>query len=167
MGTVRAADTIAALHRAETDILAATRQALGQSAALAAELARVSTAFKDGPNASLRGSIRRGERGPWSLFVSAGNRKVFWAGFVEDGTRAHIIRAKLGPRARGPVAPGQSRGGSGRGLLTFQIAGRWISKPFVNHPGTDATHFMRDARDRAETALVRFVEAGINSAIAR
>lgn len=153
----------AALHALETDILAAARQAFGQSVAYAAELARRSTAFKDGPDASLRGTIRRGERGPWSAFVSAGSRKVFWAGFVEDGTRAHEIR----PRRTGSVS---SRRGAGKVLppvLRFQIAGRWISARVVKHPGTTATHFMLDARDQAESAMARFMEAGIGAAIGR
>lgn len=163
--TFRAEEAQAALRAIENDILAATRQALGQSAAYAAELARQSTAFKDGPNAELRGTIRRIVGGEWQQFVKAGDRKVFWALFVEDGTQPHEIWPKrtgtVSSRKSGRAAANQAP------VLRFQIAGRWVSAKMVKHPGTKPTHFMRDARDQAETALAHFVEAGISAAIGR
>jgi hypothetical protein len=151
----------ASLAHLYDEIAANSRQALGQAAALALQVARSTTKFKDGPDRELRSSLTRGERGPFHIFVQAGARHAL---FVEEDTKPHVIRAKLGRGAKGPAAPGQSRGGSGSGLLVFQIAGRWISKPFVKHPGTTGTHFMRDARDQAETALVRFIEIGVDRA---
>jgi hypothetical protein len=147
-------------HKIE-QVAAATRQALGQSVALATQVARATTKFKDGPTQALRKSIMRGERGPFSLYVKADAGHAL---FVEEDTKPHVIRAKLARGAQGPSAPGQSRGGR-TGLLTFQIAGRWISKPFVNHPGTKGTHFMANARDQGEAALLRFVEVGIGNVL--
>jgi hypothetical protein len=158
---VDAAATIAALHVVERDIIAAARQAFGQSIAFAAELARTTTAFKDGPNASLRGSIRRVMRNDWSGFVIAGGRGARHALFVEDGTKAHEIR----PKRVGSVSSRRRAGKAMPPLLRFQINGRWVSAKVVHHPGTKPTHFMLDARNQAETALFRFVEAGVSSAI--
>lgn len=158
---VQADAAIASLHRLETDILAATKQAFGQSVAYAAELARTTTTFKDGPAATLRNSIRRGSRGEWSAFVIAGGGRAQHALFVEAGTRPHDIR----PKRVGTVSSRRSAGKTMPHVLRFQIAGRWVSAKVVHHPGTKPTHFMLDARDQAETALARFVEAGIRSAI--
>lgn len=152
------------LAHVATEIERATSVAIRLAAALTMRAAQSSTRFKDGPTQALRKSIMRGERGPFHLYVKADAGHAL---FVEEDTKAHIIRAKLARGAKGPVGPGQSRGGrgtgSGGGLLKFQIAGHWISKPFVKHPGTHGTHFMQDARDQGEAGLVRFLEAGITS----
>lgn len=153
-----------ALERLGNDIAVVARQSLGQAASYAAELARATDKFKDGPNARLRGSIRRDVRSAYSIFVKAGARHGL---FVEDGTKAHEIRPKMGAGVSGPVRPGQGRRSSGseRSVLRFVIGGRTFFRPSVRHPGTKATHFMRDARDGAERELTRFVEVGIRHAV--
>jgi hypothetical protein len=90
--------------------------------------------------------------------------KEKYASFVDQGTAAHIIRAKLGRGQRGPKAPGQSRGGKGDGLLHFQIGGRWISKAEVHHPGTKPMPFMALAYFKCERVMIRCIEVGIASA---
>lgn len=134
------------LERVLSAVEAAARQALGQAAAYAHELARRTAKFKD-KTGKLRTSIVRGARGPWSLFVKAGGQGVRYAGFVEDGTQAHIITAK---RAR---------------ALRFVQAGTVRFAKSVHHPGTKPTYFMRNARDQAEMQLARFTEAGVSSAV--
>lgn len=162
---MRAQDALADMHRVEANILAAVRQALGQSASLAAQLARTSTKFRD-HSARLRSSITRIDRDEWSIAVQAGGRPAPYAIFVEAGTRAHDIRPKLGAGFIGPARESQGRQSRGpaKPLLRWRDSGgRWHAAKLVKHPGTTATHFMQDARDQAEAALVRFVEIGLRS----
>ncbi len=150
-----------ALARLETDVVVASLQGFKQGVSYAAQVARSTTAFKDGPTAALRSSIRRVDRGTWSAFVIAGGRQAQHALFVENGTRAHDIR----PKRVGSVSSRRPGGKVMPPVLRFQIAGRWVSARVVHHPGTKATHFMLDARNQAETAMARFIESGISSAI--
>ncbi len=157
---VDSAATLAALRSLEADLLAAAKQAFGQSVSYAAEVARQTTAFKDStpvaskargrelPPGSARDSIRRIDRGPWAAEVSAGGNKAPHVLFLEEGTKPHTIT----PKKAG-------------GVLAFQAAGDMVFARSVKHPGTKPTHFMLDARDRAEVVLARFIEAGFRSAI--
>ncbi len=132
----------AALRQLEARVSAAARQALGQAAAYAAERARATTTFKDRTGKTRR-DINRGARGPFSLFVRAGGASLF----LEDGTSAHVIRPR---RAR---------------ALRFVMAGTTMFRASVHHPGTKATHFVRDARNDAEQKLSRFAVVGIGQAV--
>lgn len=145
MFRIFAAGVREALQQLEARITAAARQSLGQAAAYAAELARGTTKFTD-RSGRLRRGIVRGAKGTYSLFVKTRSRHAL---FVEDGTRAHPIRAKR------------------RRALRFVVGGRTLFRKSVQHPGTKATHFMRDARDDAEGQLLRFVRAGVGDAIKR
>lgn len=148
------ADTMASLRGLEHELDVVTRQALGQAATFALVHARATTKFKD-RTTKLRGSLERRQRGPYELSVIAGAHALF----VEEDTKAHQIR----PKRTGAVSSRRSSGRrAGPKLLTFQIGGRWISTPVVNHPGTTGKHFMRDARDASELELSRYVELGLN-----
>lgn len=152
--------TIAALHALDSQIQATAKQVLGQGAAYAVAVAKSTTTFKD-RSGSLRGSIHREAPGPWQYRVIAGGRGARHALFVEAGTKAHEIR----PKRVGTVSSRRSSGRVMPRLLCFQIAGRWIRTPLVRHPGTKATLFMLDARNRAEVAVGHFIEAGMRAAI--
>ncbi|AHB31703.1 tail assembly chaperone [Mycobacterium phage Bernardo] len=54
-----------------------------------------------------------------------------YARYVHDGTRAHVIR---------PRRPG--------GVLRFTVGGRVVYARRVNHPGTRARPFLRNAAER-------------------
>jgi hypothetical protein len=136
------------LNTLESDLLAAVRQALGQAAALAAEHERATNAFKD-RTGRLRGSIKRGERGPWAQFVSVGGRAAPHALWIDSGSRAHEIT----PRRRK--------------TLRFVQNGRVRFVKRVYHPGTKATRFVQSARDVAEGAAAKFMTSGIESVIRR
>lgn len=88
-----AADFVAWMRRAEVDLLAGVRQALGQNVALALRLARTTTAFKDRTGA-LRRSISRAQTGTWrhTLRASAPH-----AVFVEKGTRPRVFHPGTKP----------------------------------------------------------------------
>jgi hypothetical protein len=151
-------DTIASLRALEHELDIVSRQALGQAATFALVHARATTKFKD-RTTKLRGTLERRQHGPYELSVIAGAHALF----VEEDTKAHVIR----PKRTGSVSSRRSSGRrAGPQLLTFQIGGRWISKASVNHPGTTGTHFMRDARDASELELSRYVEFGLNRFIA-
>lgn len=144
--TIDASRFSADVRRIESEILAATRQALGQAAAFAAELARRTTTFKD-RTGKLRASIRRGQTDTWNLFVTAGDAKTTYGTMVEEGTRAHAIVGRRSPRK----------------VLRFIQNGHLRFAKRVWHPGTKPTRFMRDARDAAELKLHEFLEAGLRS----
>lgn len=134
---------VAGLKHLESQILGAAHQLLGQTASLAANQARGSNDFKD-RTGKLRASIVRIERNRWHFLVRAGAKH---AAFIENGTRPHPIVAR---RAR---------------FLRFQVAGTTYFRRRVQHPGTVARHFMRDARDHAEAHIGRFVQAGMTRVI--
>lgn len=112
-----------------------------------------------------RASLYHGVRSPLAHFVRAGGREAPWVKFLEDGTRAHVIR----PRRFGTVSSNRSARSQGNmpSLLRFQIAGRWVAARQVKHPGTKATHFMQNARDAAEAASERMLESELNGVITR
>jgi hypothetical protein len=139
---IDASKLLAMLQRARETLPPAALQSLGQSVALALQEARLSRAFED-RSKRLRGSIRRGGSG-WAQFIRAGGRDAPWALFVEAGTKAHTI--------------------TGNPLLKFQIAGKWISKREVHHPGTLPVYFMRDASRAANVALLDMLERAANRA---
>jgi hypothetical protein len=143
---IDAKTTAEALKRLESNILSTIRQALGQSAALTAQLARTTNKFKD-RTGNLRGSIQRIARSDWHQTVRAGGRAAKYAIWIEDGSKAHEI---LPRRAQ---------------FLRFEQNGSVRFAKRVFHPGTKATHFMRTARDAGEINFVQSVEQGIAKAI--
>lgn len=136
---------IADLKRIERDITAGARQALGQTAALAVEIAKSTTAFKD-QTGKLRASIHRGQKSTWHHFVKASTP---YAKFVEEGTRPHPIEARR------------------KAALRFVQAGTLRFAKRVQHPGTKATHFMQKAQEAAGRELVRMLEEAIRRAVDR
>ncbi len=124
------------LDRASARLQSGSRQALGQSVALALQHARETTLFKD-QSGALRRSIVRGGRGTWNHFIKATAKH---AAYVEYGTRPHTIEAR---RAR---------------ALRFVQAGKVRFARSVRHPGTKPTHFMQRARDFGERTLLSMLE---------
>lgn len=73
----------------------------------------------------LRASIRIESRRLLTLrSVYTIGSDVSYAGYVHDGTRPHVIRAKNKP------------------YLVFRYQGRWVRVKQVNHPGTRARPFL-------------------------
>jgi hypothetical protein len=132
----------ASLRHLESEIEVMAQEVVRQTAEYAAGIARQTSAFRDGPRSRLRSSIIHVEKDAFHHVVQAGSAEVPYAVFAEEGTRAHTIEAR---RAK---------------VLRFVVAGERRFVRRVNHPGTKATHFMRDARDQAEAAVARFVGAG-------
>ena len=143
---VHAKDTISDLERTRNDLSAAVRQLLGQLASAAYLHARATKSFKD-RTGNLRNSIQRGERSPWALFVKAGGPGARYAKFVEEGTKAHEIRAR---RAT---------------FLRFEKDGEVVFRRRVFHPGTKPTRFMQSARNVAEALAEKMIEKTVNSAL--
>lgn len=127
----------------DRDIGEALEQELALIMEEGAERARNTDRFRDGTG-MLRQNIHAGTEGSWSggnlegvLLADAPH-----ASFVEEGTRAHIIRSKktgLGRDSRGRFKTAVL------GWLRFEAGGRIIFTREVRHPGTKATHFVRDS----------------------
>ena len=104
-------------------------------------------ALKDSVRLS-SGINKKGE--PFASAKAGGlNKKgadVYYTGFVEYGTRAHVIR----PRGRGRL----------------QLAGHFVAGT-VMHPGTTAKPFMRPAFDAAHAAAVAAVAAKIRERLTK
>lgn len=137
---------LAGLKALETALLSNVRQALGQSAAYTAQVARSTTTFKD-RSGGLRASVKRVERSEWHQQVSAGGPGARHALFVEAGTKPHPIVAR---RAQ---------------FLRFEQHGAIRYARRVFHPGTKATNFMLNARDLGEAQLAVFIDRGVSTAI--
>ncbi len=140
----------AALAALERSILNGANRALENVAAAAEKAARATTAFNDGPrdgrHSNLRDSIEHTLLPDYRARLRA---MAPHAIFIEAGTRPHVIKARRGP------------------LLHFKIGGRWISTRQVNHPGTKARWFMRDAGEAVRPVFRRNLEAITNTAIGR
>lgn len=142
------AATIASLRALDAAIQREARQGLLGAAEYTAARARATDRFKDRTGETRRRIGVQGARSTSegiSIYVVAGAPQ---SGFLEDGTHAHTIEPKSA------------------GALRFVVAGTVRFARRVHHPGTKPTYFMRDARDEGEQQLVRFVEAGVNRAIA-
>lgn len=132
--------TIAGLELLKAAITQATVLAMRTAVREGEESAKATTTWKDRSGAT-RGSIRGevlGLRGR----VEARGASIF----LENGTRAHQI-----------VARGRA--------LKFFVNGQAIYRRSVQHPGTKATHFMRDARNHAQVAADMAVHFYVSFAI--
>jgi hypothetical protein len=89
---------------------------------------------------------------------------------LNDGSRAHLIwpRAAHGEAGYGGKWGQKSnpRGSSApvRSMLRIPVGGGFIFRPYVQHPGTAATHFMDNAADLADEQLLDVVDKHIDSA---
>jgi hypothetical protein len=76
--------------------------------------------------------------------VVAGDRKVDYASYVEEGTPPHLI--------------------PGNPFLTFEWKGETVHFRYVNHPGTKPQPFMHLAYQKAERVIYREIEIGVAKA---
>lgn len=126
----------------------------------AAEARRVH-AYKDRTGnltKSIHGELTFATRGEAEGEITAGGRKAPYAVFVEEGTKPHEIRPKLGRLEEGPLAPGQSRGraNAGKSMLAWQgPGGDWRFAKRVKHQGTSPHPFMGPALLKAERVAER------------
>lgn len=105
------------------------------------------------------------ESGSWGYLINY----TPYGAYVEYGTKAHKIYPKAGHGMIGPTREGQTRRATGKGpheyivgrgiALRFRVGGRIVFARMVNHPGTQGTHWMRDAAEYAGTVLVRETES--------
>jgi hypothetical protein len=87
---------------------------------------------------------------------------------LNDGSRAHLIwpQAAHGT-AKKNMQWGQKagkRGGTPRAALKIPVAGGFIFRPYVQHPGTAPTRFMDDAADLADEMIDGIVDKHIERA---
>lgn len=116
---------------------------LAEAAVHAKGLAQSSNKFQD-KTGRLRATIRVAGSGMRTRIVSA----LKYSQAINDGSPKHIIFAKDNSKT---------------GLLKFKIAGRWISKQFVMHPGTKPRPFMDDAADTMEVLLPEWMDKALGS----
>jgi hypothetical protein len=124
---------------------------ISRHAATAAQHTSKFTTRTQGPR-GLRGSIKvTGEGGLFRRFVRAGAKH---AGFVENGTKPHLITADFGIKGA-------------HKFLRFEVNGKVLYRRGVQHKGTKATHFMRDTaigmRPLFERAMRAMVENTISA----
>ena len=84
--------------------------------------------------------------------------RAFYAPFIEYGTRPHRIWPKEGHGFAGPLKPGQGRRaiddiGTHRIMLRFQVGGRTVFAPYVDHPGNRPMPFMEPTGPRAAETI--------------
>lgn len=94
------------------------------------------------------GGTRETIKGEWrgigaGGFVKAGGASAF----LENGTRAHVIR--------------------GNPILRFVVNGQVLFRRMVRHPGTKPRPFMREARNIGELSVLFHAQAFLGAAIAR
>src|SRR5690348_7611486 len=104
-------------------------QALAASVKAAETSAKATTLYKD-----RSGRLRANTRGSSSGLTGRIVADTEYAGFVNSGTRPHVIEAR-----------GQA--------LAFVVAGEYRFARRVNHPGTAERPFMQVARDLGEQTL--------------
>lgn len=113
---------------------------------------------------SIDGQLTHGTRQSAEGVIVA---KAKYASFVEEGTKAHVIRPKAGAGFVGPLLEGQSRKSRGRKgtrmLAWEQPQGDWHYAREVHHPGTRAYGFMGQAYTKAERVLEREVERAVDA----
>ena len=123
--------------QAEAEVERAAQQGATEAVAAAAEVARTTTAFKDG-SGDLRRSISGKVEGKFlddtmELVVKADADN---AEFVNNGTRPHTIRPRRGK------------------ALQLRSLGDDVFSKKVNHPGTEATHFLENSLDVPRTQAI-------------
>ena len=82
---------------------------------------------------------------------------VRYASIMDEGSRPHMIRPKMGKGVTGPVRPSQTRRKGGKALrfLRWEGAdGRPVFAREVLHPGTKAMNFTRHARNIAISRII-------------
>jgi hypothetical protein len=130
--------------RAKVD--AEVDKTLREELAVAQAIAESSTAFQD-HTFRLRTSIGSDVEGTYSSGKLVGRlyASAPYAGFVEYGTRPHIIRAKNKP------------------FLAWQVGGIWYRARVVHHPGTAPRPFLRPAVNilQISAAIRRAVVRGL------
>lgn len=134
---VDAGRTLEGLALLEARILRASTLAVAAGVEAAEKAAKGTVLWKD-RTTNTRGTIH-GDAA--AGFVTAGGASKF----LENGTRAHIIR--------------------GNPTLRFVVAGTVIYRHMVRHPGTKATHFMAEAAHIGEMAMVYAAEMLVGEAI--
>lgn len=117
-------EAIRRLGTIERRILDVARVQLYEVARVAYRNARDTTLFRD-RTGELRGSIDIIDKGAyWKRVVAPAKH----AGFIEGGTKAHVIRPKHAK------------------LLRFYVGGNVVFAHKVNHPGTAKRPFMENAK---------------------
>jgi hypothetical protein len=89
------------------------------------------------------------------------------ASFLDEGTKAHWIRPKVGQGEMGPLLAGQSRRTS-TDIGTHRVALRWYEEGgtvhfarAVHHPGTQPTGYMAAGVQQFERTFVREIEVSV------
>lgn len=133
------------LLRAIKNLPQHTQQALKHTAQYAAILARTSRLYKShtyGLQKSITGSLV-------SPTHSQTKAAAKYAGYVENGTRAHFIF----PKRRG-------------GMLRFMWHGKLTFREWVFHPGTKSRPFMAEAAKKATPLFERLCKEAVDSMFA-
>lgn len=115
---------------------------------------------------SINGRETGGSLGDYAGAVGELVADAPYAGFVNDGTKAHWIRPKMGTRVSGPLRVSQSRRARGTGpqrryLAWQEPTGKWHFAREVYHPGTRAYGFMDRGAEKCEAVMLAAILAAI------
>jgi hypothetical protein len=147
----------------DRQIVAGLRRAVGHTITTAVTKARSEHRWQDRTYAtreSIDGGVSDTSKGA-SGYIKAG--KI--AAMLNDGTRPHVIRPRLGAHFIGPALEGQTRRSRGRArrFLKFSVGGQTVFARQVNHPGTKADPYLEAAQDFAGEEIDRAVGALLDS----
>lgn len=140
---MEASTTLRNLSTLERRILDAARIGINEVVKIAYRSTQDTTLFKD-RTTELRKTIDIVDTGAFSKRLTTRARH---ARFVELGTRPHVIRPRYAP------------------MLAFQIAGVWVRTMKVNHPGTAARPFMRNAAMAGSQAMRIIMDQRVAEAV--
>lgn len=161
----------AARKRLQNDLGSGIARSVRTACEEGAEEARSGHAYKDRSGdltRSIHGELTKATLGEAEGEIVAGGPGIPYAGFVEEGTKAHEIRPKMGRSESGPVRRSQSRGRTLRAkpFLAWQGAdGQWHRARIVKHPGTRAYGYMGIAYLKAERVLERELDVAVARAV--
>lgn len=131
---------IASMKAARSALSAHVVTALGRASTLAASYAKITTLYRS-RTGTLRSSIQHAVKSPITAQTTANARHARW---IEEGTKAHVIRPKR------------------RRVLRFEQNGVTRFARRVYHPGTKPRPFMQRARDRVEPFFDRLCREAVD-----
>lgn len=157
--------------RLQNELSSGIARAVRSACEEGADEARTGHGYKDRSGnltRSIHGELTKASPGEAEGEIVAGGPDIPYAGFVEEGTKAHDIRPKMGRSESGPTRRSQGRGRTLRAkpFLAWQGSdGQWHRARIVKHPGTRAYGYMGSAYLKAERVLERDLDVMVAKAV--
>ena len=99
--------------------------------------------------------------------LATGPHESLWL-WVDQGTKAHVIKAKTAPYLRFRTGYSARTARVARANVgTGQATGGWVQTEEVNHPGTEAREFSQDILDKLKPPLHERVQDAVTRGYAK